>query len=175
MRWLLVAILGYASLVIQTAVFRPGGLALPIDGHWTRPDLVLILGLFLALYFRPSEVFVAGWCLGMAADLVTVGGTLGMYALLFCGVLTGLSYLRENLNRRWILTQSVLCFAAVLVTHLAWYQAARYFAGDPPAILRSVEESVLDAAYAAILAPYVIWLLMRLRGPLGVTVEPYEI
>jgi len=174
-RWLLVAILGYASLAIQTAVFRPGGLALPIDGHWARPDLALVFGLFLALYFRPGEVFVAAWCLGMASDLVAVGGRLGTGALLFCGVLTGLSYLRESLNRRWIFTQSLLAFATVLLIHLAWQMASRYFAGAPLGVLRSVETSVLDAAYAAILAPYLIWLLMRLRGPLGVTVEPYEI
>lgn len=44
-----------------------------------------------------------------------------------------------------------------------------------PAVLRSVEEAALDATYSAILAPYVFWLLMRLRGPLGILVEPHEI
>lgn len=175
MRWILVGILGYASLVLQTAVFRPGGLAIPVDGHWTRPDLVLTLAVFMALYFRPREVFIATWCLGFGADLVSVTGRLGIYALLFCVVLTALSWARGSLNRGWVLTQSALAFAAVLVIHFGWYLAARHFGGAPPAILRSVEQSVLDAAYSAILAPYVFWLLLRLRGPLGILVEPYEI
>lgn len=175
MRWILVAIIGYAGLVIQTAVFRPGGLAVPIDGHWTRPDLALIVAVFVALYFQTHEVFIVTWLLGLGADLVSVSGRLGVQALAFSAVLTALSTVRRSLNRGWVLTQSVLCFAAVLVIHLAWYLAARHLAGAAPAVLRSVEEAALDAAYSAILAPYVFWLLMRLRGPLGILVEPHEI
>ncbi len=175
MRWILVAIVGYVSLVIQTTVFRPGGLAIPIDGHWTRPDLVLIVALFIALYLRRHEVFIATWCLGLGADLVSVSGRLGVLALLYCALLTTLSAVRTGLNRTWVLTQSALTFAAVLVIHFGWYLATRYFSEAPPAILRSMEESVLDAALTAILAPYVFWLLLRLRGPLGIVVEPYEI
>ena len=82
MRWILLGIVGYVSLVIQAAVFRPGGLAVPIDGHWTRPDLVLIVALFIALYFQPRDVFIATWCLGLGADLVSVSGRLGVQALM---------------------------------------------------------------------------------------------
>jgi len=175
MRWILLGIVGYVSLVIQTAVFRPGGLAIPIDGHWTRPDLVLIVALFIALYLQPRDVFIATWCLGLGADLVSVSGRLGVQALLYCVLLTALSAVRGGLTRSWVLTQSVLTFAAVLVIHFGWYVATRYFSEAPLVILRSVEESVLDAALTAILAPYVFWLLLRLRGPLGIVVEPYEI
>jgi len=175
MRWILVGILGYVSLAIQTAVFRPGGLAVPIHGHWTRPDLVLTVALFVALYFQRHEVFIVTWCLGLGADLVSVSGRLGVQALLYCALLTTLSAARSGLNRGWVLTQSALTFAAVLVVHVGWYLATRYFGGADLAMLRSVEESALDAALTAILAPYVFWLLLRLRGPLGIVVEPYEI
>lgn len=175
MRWILVGILGYVSLVIQTAVFRPGGLAIPIHGHWTRPDLVLVVAVFIALYFQRHEVFIVTWCLGLGADLVNVSGRLGVLALLYCVLLTVLSAVRAGLNRTWVLTQSALTFAAVLVIHFGWYVATRYLGGADLAILRSVEESALDAAMTAILAPYIFWLLLRLRGPLGIVVEPYEI
>jgi len=174
-RWILVGILGYVSLVIQTAVFRPGGLAIPIHGHWTRPDLVLVVAVFIALYFQRHEVFIVTWCLGLGADLVNVSGRLGVLALLYCVLLTVLSAVRAGLNRTWVLTQSALTFAAVLVIHFGWYVATRYLGGADLAILRSVEESALDAAMTAILAPYIFWLLLRLRGPLGIVVEPYEI
>jgi len=173
-RWFLLAIVAYAAVVVQATLFVPGGLALSIHDHWTRPDLVLIVGVFVALYYRPLHTYAAAWGLGLAADLVTVTGRLGLQALLFCAVLTGLSSARRVLNRGWVLTQSVVTFAAVLAVHAAWYAAARYLGGAPPDPLRSLEQAALDAAYSGILAPYVIWLLLRLRGPLGVLLEPSE-
>lgn len=174
MRWFLLAILAYATVVLQATLFVPGGLALSIHEHWTRPDLVLIVGVFVALYYRPVQTYPVAWCLGLGTDLVAVTGRLGLQALLFCGVLTGLSFARRALNRGWVLTQSVVTFAAVLVVHAAWYASARYLGGVPPDPLRSLEQAALDAAYSGILAPYVIWLLLRLRGPLGVLLEPSE-
>jgi len=174
-RWFLLGILAYALLVAQVTLFVPGALAVPVHGHWTRPDLVLVMGVFVALYYKPQPTLVAAWCMGLGADLTSVTGRLGLGALLFAGVLTGLCLVRGILNRGWVLTQSAVTFAAVLVVHSAWYAMARYLGGADPAPLRSLEEAALDAVYAGILAPYVIWLLLRLRGPLGVLLEPGEI
>jgi len=174
-RWLLLAILAYILLVVQVTLFVPGALAVPVHGHWVRPDLVLLVGVFVALYFEPREMVLAVGCFGLAYDLAAVTGRLGLYALLFAGVLTGLSMVRGVLNRRWIMTQSVVAFGVVLVVHAVGYMAARYLGGGAVAPLRSLEEGVLDAVYSGVLAPYVIWGLLRLRGPLGVTVEPGEI
>ncbi|MFO8012343.1 MAG: rod shape-determining protein MreD [Phycisphaerae bacterium] len=175
MRWLLLAILAYVLLVAQVTLFVPGALAVPVHGHWVRPDLVLLVGVFVALYFEPRQTFPAACCFGLALDLAAVTGRLGIHALLFTAVLTGLSTVRGVLNRRWIMTQSVVAFGVVLVVHAAGYMAARYLGGGPVAPLRSLEEAALDAVYSGVLAPYVIWGLLRLRGPLGVTVEPGEI
>jgi len=174
-RWLLLAILAYVLLVVQVTLFVPGALAVAVHGHWVRPDLVLLVGVFVALYFEPRQTLVAGCCFGLAADLASVTGRLGLNALLFTAVLVGLSLIRGVLNRRWVLTQSVVAFGVVLLVHGAGYVAARYLGGGPVAPLRSLEEAALDAVYAGVLAPYVIWGLLRLRGPLGVTVEPGEI
>jgi rod shape-determining protein MreD len=173
-RWLLVAILGYACLVLQTSAFRAGGLAVQIDGHWTRPDLVMILGLFLALRLEPYQVFVIGWCLGLASDLVSVAGRLGLGALLLSLALGLLSLLRDASNPRHVITQFLLAMGAVAATHLVWYLAMRLLEGAPLGIGRSIEQAVLDALYSAVLAPYLFWLLERLRGPLGVTADGRE-
>jgi rod shape-determining protein MreD len=170
-RWFLVAILGYACLVLETSLFRPDLLAVQVDGHWTRPDLVLVYGLFLAFYFEPRQVFVAGWCLGLAADLASVSGRLGLTALLAAGILTGLSAIRKSLNRSWVVTQSLLALAVVGVIHAAWYLGNRYLAGAPPELLRSLEQAALDAAYSAIVAPYLFWVLQRLRRPLDIALD----
>ena len=175
MRWLLLAILAYVLLLVQVTLFVPGLLAVPVHGHWVRPDLVLLAGIFVALYFEPRQTLVAACCFGLAADLAARTGRLGLNALLFAAVLVGLSLIRGVLNRRWVMTQSMVAFAVVLVVHGAGYAAARSLAGAPAAPLRSLEEAALDAVYSGILAPYVIWGLLRLRGPLGVTVEPGEI
>jgi rod shape-determining protein MreD len=174
-RWLLLAILAYVLLVAQVTLFVPGALAVPVHGHWVRPDLVLLVGVFVALYFETRQALPAACAFGLALDLATVTGRLGINALLFTAVLTGLSMVRGVLNRRWIMTQSVVAFGVVLVVHAAGYMAARYLGGGAVAPLRSLEEAALDAIYSGVLAPYVIWGLLRLRGPLGVTVEPGEI
>ena len=175
MRWLLLAILAYVLLLVQVTLFIPGALAVPVHGHWVRPDLVLLVGVFVALYFEPRQTLVAACAFGLAADLAAVTGRLGLNALLFAAVLVVLSLVRGVLNRRWVMTQSVVAFGVVLLVHAGGYMAARYLAGGAVAPLRSLEEAALDAVYAGILAPYVIWGLLRLRGPLGVTVEPGEI
>ena len=171
MRWFLVAILAYACLLVQTALFRPGALALELDDHWARPDLVLTLGLFLALYLRPTEAFVLAWCLGLASDLVSVAGRVGLLALLFCLSLLPASHLRRAVPRDRLLAQFLAALATVFVVHWLWYVAARGLAGSSLALGRSAEEAVFDALYSAALAPYLFILLRWLRSPLRLKAE----
>jgi len=173
-RWFLVAVLAYVLLVLQAAVFGPGRLAVAVEGHWVRPDLVFILGLFLALYFQPAEVFIAGWCLGLASDLASITGRLGARALLFAVVLYLVSRLRVRFLRGPMLTQFLLALASVFFVHLLWYAATHLLEGSPLVVGRTVVASFLDALYSAIFAPYLVWLLQRLRGPLGAAGNPVE-
>jgi rod shape-determining protein MreD len=174
MRWILLAALAYACLVLETAVFRPGALAVEVDGHWARPDLVLTVGLFLALFFEPAEVFIAGWCLGLASDLVTVTGRLGLKALLFCLVLTGISAVRTEFPRTRVWGHFAMALLLVFVVHLAWYVTTRLVGGAGLWLGRSAEESFLDALYSAVLAPYLFWGLLLLREPLRIAVPSHE-
>jgi len=168
MRWLLLAILAYACLVLQAWAFSPGGLAAQVHGHWTAPDLALLFGLFIALYFEPPVVFVTGWCLGMASDILPVSGKIGVLALLFCLLLYGVSLLRAVIPRGRVWVQFGLALGIVLVVHGVWYVATRLLEGSDPMVLRSAEEALLDAGYSAVLAPYLFWLLGWLRAPLGI-------
>ena len=92
MRWFLVAIVAYLCLVVQTAAFRVGDLAVPVGGHWARPDLLLVVGLFLAMFYRPGQVFVAAWFLGLAADMAAGAGRLGLLALEYSILLALVSF-----------------------------------------------------------------------------------
>jgi len=169
LRWLLVAIIAYVLLLIETAVFLPGGLAVEVDAHPAQPDLLLALGLFLAFFFPPREVFIAGWFLGLASDLVGIAGRLGLKALLFCLGLYLVSHLRGNLPRQRAIVQFVAALAIVFAVHLAGHLATAALGGAWPPVLRSAEISFLDALYTAVLAPYLVWMLLLLRSPLGLS------
>jgi rod shape-determining protein MreD len=170
MRWLVVTILAYGCLVLETAAFRPGGLAVQIDQHWARPDLVLVAGLFLAFYFEPAEVFAAGWCMGLASDLANVAGRLGLKALLFCLVLAAISAIRSEIPRTRIWAQCAMALALVFAVHLAWYIITRLAMGAGLWLVRSGEEAILDGLYSAVLAPYLFWFFTAFRGPLRIAV-----
>ena len=171
MRWLLVAILAYALLVLQTAAFHPGALTVEVGGHWARPDLVLVLGVFLALFFEPAEVFVVAWFLGLGCDLVTVAGRVGLQALAFSVLLFLLSHFKPVVPRRRIWAQFTVCLVTVLVVHAAWYMAAQAVSGAWPDVGWSVKAALVDAVYSAVLAPYVFWVLLKFRSPLGIPPE----
>jgi len=170
-RWFLLAILAYAFLVIQTTLFRPGLLAIEVGGYYAAPDLLLIVGLFLALYFEPREVFVVGWCLGMASDLVNVAGRLGVCALLFSVLLVLATFVRQMLGQPRALAQFFLCLGLVLVIHAVWYAITGWVEERPVEVGRVLMAAGLDALYSAILAPYAVWLLSKFRGPLHLATE----
>jgi cell shape-determining protein MreD len=171
MRWFLVAILAFVLLVIQTAVFGPGGLAIPVGDHRARPDLLLLVGLFCAFFYRPAEVFVLGWFLGMASDLVSVDGRLGLLALEFSLVLTLVSHFRVALPRGRIVMHFLAALVVVFVVHFVWYIAMRLVDGAWPLVFESAEKALLDAAYSAVLAPYLYWLLLLMKAPLGISIR----
>ena len=174
MRWVVVAILAYVCIVIEQSLFRPGLLAIGIGGFSVRPDLLLVLGVFLALHLESYESFVVGWCFGLASDLVSVTGRLGVGALLFGLVLYLIGFLRKGVFGVRVLAQFLLCLGAVFLVHWVWYIATRYFEAAPLWIGSSAEQAALEAFYSAFLAPYLFWLFAMLRGPLRLPVGAPE-
>ncbi len=166
MRWVVVAIVAYVCMAVQTSLFRPGLLGFEIEGHTVQPDLVLVFGVFLALVLEPYEVFVVGWSLGLASDLASAQPRLGVAALLFAVVLYLLSQLQGSVFRARVLTQFLLSLVVVFLIHWGWTLMARYASGVPLPVARAAMGSAFDAVYSAILAPYLFWLFFRLRGPL---------
>ena len=171
MRWFLVAIVAYLCLVVQTAAFRVGALAVPVGGHWARPDLLLLVGLFLAMFYRPGQVFVAAWFLGLSADMASGAGRLGLLALEYSVLLAVVSSFREALPRTRVLGQFAAALAAAFVVRLVWYLVTPLVGGTWPSFFSAAGGAMLDAAYTAVLAPYVFWLLALLGSPLGIAAK----
>jgi rod shape-determining protein MreD len=170
-RWFLITIVAYICLVAQTTAFRVGALALPVGDHWARPDLLLVVGLFLALFYRPGEVFVAGWLLGLAADMAGGGGRLGLLALEYSVLLAIISALRQALPRTRVLGQFAATLVVAFIVRLVWHLVTPMVGGAWPSLTYALAGATLDAIYTAILAPYIFWLLTLLRAPLGLATQ----
>ena len=157
MRWALVVIFAYVLIVIQTTLFDTRLLAFQILGVWIKPDLLLLMLLFIALRAEAVEVFIAGWALGLAEDLIVSEGPLGIGALMFGTGGYLLTLFRRVLGRERILTQVFLALGLVFAVRLPQQRLLFWFTGSSAGWLDVLEKACGDAVYSAALAPYLLW------------------
>jgi rod shape-determining protein MreD len=155
------------ALILQVAVFN----RLPLPGQVT-PDLVLLTVVALALLNGEMVGAVAGFCAGLAADIVPPADhTIGRYALVYClvGYVSGL--LSDSMDRSSVVPFVAVAAGALFGTLL--YAAVGMLLGDPRAtgavIARIVPVQVL---YDVLASPFVIWLVMRLTRRVERAKEP---
>jgi len=117
---------------------------------------------------------VVGWLFGLAGDLMTVSGRLGTLAGVFALVLVTANFVRGAVPRTRVVGQFLLTLVGVFVAHALWYLATRALAGVTPDVARTAEEAALDAAYSAVLAPYLFWFFRLFRTTLNLPVLPYD-
>lgn len=161
MRWYLLAIFAYILAVAQTTLFEPRLLGLNAFGVDVRPDLLLLVALFVALNVSPGTAFVAAWALGMVEGLSLHAGEgpLGVTALVFAlaGWLVCLA--RPYLASTRILTQVLLALVVVSAVRLPQQMGLLWLTDQSADGLFLLRRSLGDAAYSAVLAPYLMWLL----------------
>jgi len=165
MNWIAFAILTYVLCVLQTTLMAVIGI------QHVRPDLLILVGVFYALFARQPDALLACWILGLAADLCGLSlhdrGGVGAHALTYglCAMLT--CRLRELVFREHLLTYVVsvvlwtLLASAALAAHLAW--AMREWDRFNVGLLYGI----YAAGYTAFFAPYAHWILRRARPLLG--------
>ncbi len=148
------------ALLLQVAVAN----RLPLPGSVT-PDLVLLTVVALALFQGEMVGMVAGFCAGLATDLVPPADhTIGMYALVYClvGYLAGL--FSPEMDRSQTLPFVAVAVGALL-GNLA-YALVGVMLGDPRAdwsiVSRMVPVAVL---YNVLASPFVVWAVLRLSRP----------
>ncbi len=161
MRWYLVAIFAYVLAIVQTTLFDTGLLAFQVFHLFIRPDLLLLLALFVALCVPPGQAFIAAFCLGLMEDLSVHQGPLFVAALLFAGSAYLVSLLRGLLPWERILGQVVLALSAVFLVRLGHQVALFWLIESRAGMGRMLEKALGDAVGSAILAPYLFWLLAR--------------
>jgi rod shape-determining protein MreD len=105
MRWL-----RFAVLVIFATVLQAGFLA----NFSTKPDLLLILLVFFAVYCNTSEAIVSSFTIGFAADLI--GPVMGPQTISFGLIGTLLAYLHRVLAVRKMHYQALAIFVTGILS-----------------------------------------------------------
>jgi rod shape-determining protein MreD len=161
MGWIAFAILTFLGIVLQTS-------AVPrLDINGIYPDLLLIVGLFYLLCAPRMDALIAAWFLGLATDLAS-HGRIGPMAFAYGLVGLGVVRIRDLLVRDHPLTQLFLALPAAWLVQL-WGRTydVLCFGSIGPWFGRAMLQSLYAAMYTAALAPYVIWILIQIRGILG--------
>lgn len=133
-----------------------------------EPSFLLVAAIYYGWRWPTAEAGIAGWTLGLAADLTGVTTPIGSQSLMFAVAAMAASRLRPvlmtNHPMAQILVTGMLGWLAysVVYVHGAWqggWQVWSFGAG--------LERAGWVALYTAVLAPYLFWLLERFVPLLG--------
>jgi rod shape-determining protein MreD len=109
MRWF-----RFAALVLLVAVLQASALA----NLNIKPDLLLILLVFFAIYCNTSDAIISSFTIGFAADIIIVGSAMGPQIISFGLFGTALAYLRRVIVIRKMPYQSLAIFITALLAGL---------------------------------------------------------
>lgn len=169
MRWLVFALLVVAILTLQ-AVVAP---RLAIFG--VRPDWLLVVVVFFALYAPMRDAVVGAWIIGACADLLTIE-RLGFFALSYTLLALAVAPTREYLFRRQGITRFVVTFLACVAVRLAWSIYRRVLYDPIESLLVDWAMDVLIASiYTALWAVVLHEGLYRASRTLGLTRPRYSL
>ncbi len=167
MRWLTFLVCAGMVLVLQTTL---AGWA-SIMG--VRPDWVLALAVFFGLYARRGDAFVAGWVLGLGADLLSVE-RLGLLAIAYCvaallaNSIRDLVFLKNAVTHFWV----TLLVGVIVHTGLSVYRVAVY-SGGAGGLGRALVEGVLVSLYTAGWAVLIHHVLLKGSRAFGLHTSRY--
>ncbi len=164
MKWVSFIILALVTVVVQTTI------APRFELSGARPDLTLIVVMFVALHVRGVDAITACWLLGLMADLQSCGRP-GLLALLYGLAGAGIYLARDAVFRRHALTHVALALFAGLFVHggLGIYYLAT---GGAAAGLGT--KVLWVALYTALWAPLIHALTLKLSPWLGIELPRYS-
>ena len=158
MKWTAFGILAAATLVLQTTV----GPVVAIQS--VRPNWMIVLAVFYALWGPWPDAAIAAWLLGLAVDLQSAasgGGRIGLYAICFGAAAWAMMRIRSAFFRDHAVTQFVMTAVFALAVELL-VEAVRWWTlrGAYPE-RQAGWFAFFTALYTAAWAPYMHWLLLR--------------
>jgi len=168
MRWLTFLITMGVALTLQSAV------APAVEIFGVRPDWLLVVVVFFAMFARPVDAAIGAWLVGFAADLMTIE-RLGFLALSYTLAALGVSSLRKYLFCFRGSTQFAVTLVVCLILQCAWliYRYAFYGAADGVwgDVLRNV---LFGSVYTAAWAPPTHKFLLSAARWLGLPRPKYS-
>ena len=158
MHWLRFAVLLLVSTLLQKDLLNA------IDVAGIKPDLLLILLTFFAIFCEPKEAIIASFSIGLAADLIGPSMGPGFISLGLLG--SGLCYLSKYISLKWMPFHApaifVLGFATALVAYLLSMLQTQ------PAFHHTYGALFGTPLYSAIVGPFLFlpiafWMRIRIR------------
>jgi rod shape-determining protein MreD len=165
MRWLPFFILAYIMLGLQVGLSGYGHV---LSG---RPSFVLLALVFVAMNAQRTAALVACFILGLLQDLLTQQSPLGLNAI--CCTLVGwfIVSTQEIVDRHHFLTHIVLALLGGLLYAVLMYTHGWLYFGWLKSSLKLPRPAgvplVVGAMYTALLAPFVLFLLLRFKRMFG--------
>lgn len=162
MKWRVFIILAIVTLVLQTTIVAK--LAI----YSARPNWMFILAVHYALWGPWPDAAIGAWLLGLMVDLQSIGGQtghVGLYAFLFGGSAWAILHVRQVFFRDHALTQLLMTGIFALLVELIVEIYRQWGTGASAATV--VMPAVFTALYTAACAPYIHWLLNRLKRLTG--------
>ncbi len=140
MHWFRFAVLVLLATVLQASFFADLN---------SKPDLLLILLVFFAVYCNTSDAIISSFIIGFAADLI--GRTMGPQMISFGIFGTALAYLHRVIAIKKISYQAIAIFITALLVGSLVYILNSIKEPTPPKIFASLFGIAL---YSAIVGPF---------------------
>ena len=155
MRWFRFAVLVLLATILQASFFADLNI---------KPDLLLILLVFFAIYCDTSEAIICSFTIGFAADLI--GRTMGPQIISFGLFGTALAYLHRVIAIRKMPYQALAIFLTALLASALVY-LLNFLKGEPtpPNILAALFGIAL---YSGIVGPFLFlpsawWMRIKIN------------
>jgi len=157
MRWL-----RFAVLILAVTVLQKGLLA-----RWSsKPDLLLILLVFFAIYCNTSEAIISSFTIGFAADLVGSPMPMGPQMISFGLFGTLLAYLNRVIAIKRMPFQALAIFVTSVLTGILTHLLAN-ITGEPiPSNIYTVV--LVTSLYSSIVGPFLFlplawWMRIKMN------------
>lgn len=169
MRWLSYIILAYVAVALQI------GLSPFVEYRGAAPNLVLLAVIFIAINAPRDSALLGSFILGVLQDLVSHHQP-GLFALSYGLVALFVVNTQQVVYREHPLTHFSLALAGGLVTAVVLMVHGYIHPASPrvqhqnvivPAIRVSATILLTGVLYTAVLAPFVLGALQRMKGIFG--------
>ncbi len=144
MRWF-----RFALLILAVTVIQKGLLA-----RWSsKPDLLIILLVFFAIYYNTSEAIISSFTIGFAADLVGSPMPMGPQMISFGLFGTLLAYLNRVIAMKRMPYQVLAIFAISVLTGILIHLLA-YIVKREPVAANIYAVVFITSLYSGIVGPF---------------------